>query len=179
MVLMSGSTQEGAKTPAEFTMAKVSQNSAAHMDKKIYAYDSTYNTHHMGWGRYGYIDSSSSFAVRNSSLKVQATGWPRPGPNGTVIFSGYPSRAKTDIDSDIILNFPSQELFPGDIPLYFRTQSNTTRFEQLQGKNRFNVWVLMPRDSVDITQYRKSKKQRPDQRISWYPFINTSTSSHY
>ncbi len=147
--------------------------------QKIYAYYSTYNTYHMGWGRYGYIDSSSSFAVRNSSLKVQTTGGPRPGPNGTVIYSGYPSRAKSDIDSDTIFSSPSQELFPGDIPLYFKTQSNTTRFEQLQGKNRFNVWVLMPRDSVDITQYRKSKKQRPDQRISWYPFINTSTSSHY
>lgn len=34
MALMSGSTQEGVKTPAECTMAKVSQNSAAHMDKK-------------------------------------------------------------------------------------------------------------------------------------------------
>lgn len=151
--------------------------------QKLYPYYSTYNTDHMGWGRYGFVDSSTQFSVRNSSLKVQTSGGPLKGDDGSVIYSGHPARSKSDIDWHSILNEKTEEesstSFPGEIPLYFKTRTNNTRFEQLQGKNRFNVWVLMPRNTLDITQYRKSKKQRPDQRISWYPFINTSTSSHY
>jgi hypothetical protein len=150
---------------------------------KIYPYYNNYNNHHMGWARYGYIDASDKMAISGSSLKVQSTGGATSGPNDTVLYSGVVAKSKSEaeqyLSSHSFDNLTGPNTYPGDISLYFKTKTKNTRFSQFQGKNRFSLWILMPYRSVNIGTYRESKRGRPDQRVSWYPFINSASGAHY
>jgi hypothetical protein len=147
--------------------------------QKIYAYYNGANNSHIGWMRYGYIDSSREFSVGDTSLKLQMTGGVYKNSTRSLVDAGIPARAKSErfIPPSIIEDEP--RTLPGDMSVYVKTATNTTDFTQFQGKNRFSVWVLMPYRSLDINEYSTAHKQRPDQRFSWYPFLHTSKGSHY
>ncbi|MFT5294476.1 MAG: hypothetical protein ACI9YH_000482 [Colwellia sp.] len=147
---------------------------------KIYPYYSNYNNSHMGWKRYGYIDSSSNYSVSGSSLKIQMTGGVYKNSSGKLADVGVLARAKSERFSAASIaeeNIP--KTLPGDMSIYVKTSSKTTEFQQFQGKNRFSVWVLMPYRSVDINKYSTAHMERPDQKFSWYPFIGAEGGSHY
>ena len=146
---------------------------------KLYQYYNWNNSDHLGWMRYGYIDSNSDFSVSGSSLEVTLTGGQYEDENGNIKDSGAFIKSKGDL-----ANYNDDELYSdlvlkGDMSLYFKTPSATTKIPELAGKNRFSVWVLMPRDIIDIDKYNYEEKTRPSQYIAWYPFINTSKSGHY
>lgn len=149
---------------------------------KIYPYYNSANNNHIGWLRYGFIDGASTPSVSGSALKVQYTGGAYQAENG-VMFEGIEARSKSDVSYVEAISLENSESkiqkFPGEIALYFKTKTNTTKFEALQNKNRLSVWILMPHRTLDIDDYKKSNINRPDQRIAWYPFINTSKGGHY
>jgi hypothetical protein len=148
--------------------------------QKIYAYYNGANNSHIGWLRYGYIDSSRDYAVSNSSLKLQMTGGVYKSSNGSLVTIGVPAKSKSEYSAlSPVEQDNAPKTLPGDMSIYVKTATNTTKFTQFQGKNRFSVWVLMPYRSLDINEYSTANKQKPDQRLSWYPFIYTSRGSHY
>lgn len=148
--------------------------------QKIYAYYNGSNTDHIGWMRYGYIDSSNEFSVNNTSLKLQMTGGVYKNAKGNNIKVGIPARAKSErFTAPLKIEDEIPETLPGDMSIYVKTATNTTTFSQFQGKNRFSVWVLMPYLSLDINEYSTAHLRRPNQRIGWYPFIEDSRGGHY
>jgi hypothetical protein len=149
--------------------------------EKIYAYYNGANNNHIGWMRYGYIDSSNEFAVSGHSLKLQLTGGVFKNSKGKLVKVGVPAKAKSQrfIEPSITTKGTVPRTLPGDMSIYVKSATNTSRFAKFQGKNRFSVWVLMPYRSLDIKDYSSAKKQRPDQRLSWYPFLHTSKGGHY
>lgn len=146
---------------------------------KLYQYYNWNNSDHLGWMRYGYIDSSSDFSVSGSSLEIALTGGQYEDAGGEIKDSGAFIKSKSDL-----ANYGPDELFSdkslkGDLSLYFKTPSATTKIPELAGKNRFSVWVLMPKGIIDIDKYNYAEKTRPSQYFAWYPFIDTSKSGHY
>tara|TARA_Y100000780_G_scaffold232581_1_gene267329 strand:+ start:23667 stop:25844 length:2178 start_codon:yes stop_codon:yes gene_type:complete len=147
--------------------------------RKAYLYYNHYNTDHMGWLRYGFLDASKKyFTSGGSSLKIQLTGGAHKGPNSTVAYSGISTKSKSDMLGQDIKSV--DDLFMrGDIAIYFKTKDSYGRFPQLKNKNRFYVWVLLPYKSTDIERHSKAYMSRPGNTVSWYPFINRSTGGHY
>ena len=124
---------------------------------KFYPYYNERNSDHMGWLQYGYIDSSSEFSVEGTSLRVHLTGGMYKDANGNSQSDGTPLRSKKEFISDEDLGV--QSLLPGDIALYYKGPTPTSKIEQFSGKNRLTVWVLMPQNRVDIDNKTKNKKK--------------------
>ncbi|WDT85019.1 hypothetical protein [Alteromonas sp. 009811495] len=144
---------------------------------KFYPYYNERNSDHMGWLQYGYIDSSSEFSVEGTSLRVHLTGGMYKDANGNSQSDGTPLRSKKEFVSDEDLGV--QSLLPGDIALYYKGPTPTSKIEQFSGKNRLTVWVLMPRNSVDIDKYSAEFYNSPVKSFSFYPFVDTSKGAHY
>jgi hypothetical protein len=150
---------------------------------KFYPYYNYRNNDHMGWLRYGYIDSDNTFSISNESLKVTLTGGAYESEDGEVAYLGDPIFSKTDFDKQQAIR-KSPEIFerelPGNISFYYKGESSTSTFPELQGKNRLTLWVLMPKIQSNIDYYAMSSYlKRPDNTFSLYPFINTSKGGHY
>ncbi|MDU0356360.1 hypothetical protein RS130_22905 [Paraglaciecola aquimarina] len=80
---------------------------------KLYLYYNYYNNDHMGWTRYGYIDSDNSFAISGSSLKVTLTGGAYPNQDGELSHLGKPIFSKSDYsDENDYGNNPSVPMKP-------------------------------------------------------------------
>ena len=148
---------------------------------KAYAYYNGYNNKHMGWMRYGFIDSGSTNSVSGSSLKIKLTGGVKEGSDGTIQEYGIYTKAKSDASALKIqsTSLDSNEILPGDLSLYFKTQTSESKFSGLQGKNRLSVWVLMPPRTHDFDKQSKTYSSRPSHTFSWYPFIGSSKGGHY
>ena len=147
--------------------------------RKAYLYYNGYNSDHMGWLRYGYIDASEKFSVTgNSSLKIQLTGGAHNDSNSNVVYSGIAAKSKSDMAGQDLSSVDDLFLH-GDIAIYFKTKTHTGRFPEFKGKNRFYVWVMLPYRSVDIDKHSSAYSTRPGNTVSWYPFINTSKGGHY
>ena len=144
---------------------------------KFYPYYNGRNTDHMGWLQYGYIDSSSEFSVKGSSLRVHLTGGVYKGGNDEVLSDGKPIKSRSEYDSTEDLG--EQPLLPGDISLYYKGPSSTAKIPELRGKNRLNLWVLMPKGSINVDKYSTDYMRAPRKSFSLYPFIDTSKGAHY
>lgn len=155
-------------------------------NSKMYAYYNYYNSNHMGWLRYGFIDASSKYSVSGSSLKVTLTGGVKQNDSsGDVEEHGVYSKSKSDFEESIntAFNLPdhssSDEVLPGDLSIYFKTSSNGQGFNKLQNKNRFSVWVLMPQASLSFDEQSSQHSSRPSHTLGWYPFVNNANGGHY
>lgn len=144
---------------------------------KLYPYYNGRNSDHMGWMQYGYIDASSEFSVNGSSLRIHLTGGMYKGADDEVLPDGKPIRSKSEYQSTEDLG--EQSLLPGDISLYYKGPTSTAKIPELRNKNRLNLWVLMPKGSVDIEKYSTDYLTSPRKSFSFYPFINTSKGAHY
>lgn len=144
---------------------------------KFYPYYNGRNSDHMGWLQYGYIDSSSEFSVNGTSLRIHLTGGMYKDAAGNLQSDGTPLRSKGEFFSDEDLG--EQPLLPGDIALYYKGPSSTSKIDEFAGKNRLTVWVLMPKNSVDINKYSTEFFSSPRKSFSFYPFIDTSKGAHY
>ena len=144
---------------------------------KFYPYYNERNSDHMGWLQFGYIDSSSEFSVEGTSLRIHLTGGMYKDALGNLQSDGTPLRSKKEFVSDEDLGV--QSLLPGDIALYYKGPTATSKITQFSGKNRLTVWVLMPKDSVDIDKYSTEFFSSPRKSFSFYPFIDTSKGAHY
>lgn len=150
-------------------------------NNKFYPYYNFRNNDHMGWLRYGYIDSNNKFSISGNSLEVNLTGGAYKLPSGEISYAGAPIFSKSDL-----LAYPegkydnSEQLLPGVFSFYYKSKTATTPFSALQNKNRLSLWVLMPKLKESIDFYAKSNLlTRPNQTFSMYPFINTSKQGHY
>lgn len=148
---------------------------------KFYPYYNFRNNDHMGWLRYGYIDSDDDFAITGSALKVVVTGGAYAKPSGEVAYSGAPIFSKSDLLATAEENFGAdKQVLPGSFSFYLKSPSSTTTFSELQNKNRLSLWVLMPKSTETIDYYKKTTSLvRPNQTFNLYPFIKTSESGHY
>ena len=144
---------------------------------KFYPYYNGRNSDHMGWLQYGYIDSSSEFSVEGTSLRVHLTGGMYKDALGILQSDGTPLKSKKEFTSDEDLGV--QPRLPGDIALYYKGPTATSKIAQFSGKNRLTVWVLMPKNSVDIDKYSTEFYNSPVKSFSFYPFIDTSKGAHY
>ncbi len=145
-------------------------------------YYSPYNSDHMGWLRWGFLDAEESLSINGSSLKVVLTGGAFDN-GGAVGYSGKPLKSKQEFDAylDQGVNPNSERTLPGDTSIYFKTHTATTPFKGLAGKNRLAMWVLFPSSDVnrfDQQAYR-SDYRRPEFTFSFYPFIDDAKGRHY
>ena len=141
----------------------------------VYPYLNNYNSDHMGWLRWGYIDIESQFSVSGSGcLKYMFTGG-KYDNNGTIDTAGLEVRYKNELETYLNQGLDPYAHIPLslDMSLYVKHHENSTNtFEAAQGMNRLSLWILLPQGEYqDMT--------RPDKTISWYPFIDTSKSDHY
>jgi hypothetical protein len=146
---------------------------------RFYIHFANYNNHHMGWRRYGYIDASSTLAVSGSALKIVQTGGVYPDGAGNVIQSGRVVTSKSDMIGVDNYSVLSDKTLPGDLGVYYKSDTSTNKIPELYGKNRLTLWLFMPRESSNFEKYNMKEKGRPDSRFSWYPFIGTSKAAHY
>lgn len=152
--------------------------------QSIYYYYNGYNTDHMGWMRWGFMDAGSS-TINGGSLKFLFTGGAYDN-NGSVGYSGLEVRSKSQFD-DLIAqgqNPYSDRILPGDLTLYFSSNNSGNHFypfSQLVGNDRLSVWVLHPDGGPYTYENQKFSQsyQRPEQLFSWYPFVNDSNGDHY
>jgi hypothetical protein len=143
----------------------------------MYAYYNNYNNNHMGWLRYGFIDSSSDVSVSGSSLKVQTMGGAYGDEYGGVSYVGYPIKSKSMYAGEIA--DPSVDTLPGDLSLYFKTANSTQPFADITQSNRISVWVKMPDSYQGMETNTKFNFGAPRYSFSLYPFIDTSKGGHY
>ena len=148
---------------------------------RFYLYYNGYNTHHMGWLRYGFIDSDSKFSITGSSLKVTLTGGAFPDDNGEVVYLGKPIYSKSDLTSEDDYGVSSDQVISaGGASLYFKGPTKTSNFPKLQEKNRLTLWVLWPKAKDFLSTYQLSSSlKRPNTTFSLYPFINIGDGGHY
>ena len=146
----------------------------------IKLYYSSYNTDHMGWLRWGFLDVGQGRIENTWALKLILTGGAYD-EDGEIAHSGLPVKSKEEYQ-----NFLSQgqnphadRSLPGDATLYFKTRTATTPFPQLQGKNRLAMWVKFPRGKGIEDQKYSQNYRRPDFTFSLYPFIDTAKGKHY
>jgi hypothetical protein len=143
----------------------------------MYAYYNGYNSNHMGWLRYGFIDASSDVSVSGSSLKVQIVGGAYGNAYGGVSYVGYPVKSKSMYAGEIV--DPSVNTLPGDLSLYFKTSNSTQTFTDMAHSNRLSVWVKMPDSYQGMETNTKFNLGAPRDSFSLYPFIDTSKGGHY
>lgn len=143
----------------------------------MYAYYNGYNSNHMGWLRYGFIDASSDVFVSGSSLKVQIVGGAYGNEYGGVSYVGSPIKSKSMYAGDVV--DPPVQTLPGDLSLYFKTANSTQSFEDMAQSNRISVWVKMPDSYQSMGTNTKFNLGAPRESFSLYPFIDTSKGGHY
>jgi len=152
-------------------------------NSKVYLYYNSYNNDHMGWLRYGYIDSSQDISVNGSALKLQTTGGAYRVSDERVEFRGIETRSKSDLPPNLMSNDLLEEdevpNYLGNMSIYIKGNDSYSRFPSLQGKNRFSVWVLLPTDHFELDKFSSAHQSSTSNRVSWYPFIGRSTGGHY
>jgi hypothetical protein len=149
-------------------------------------YYNGYNSDHMGWLRWAYIDSSPT-AISGNSLKISFTGGAYNSDGlGAVGYSGLDVRSKNQFDNFISLgqNPFANRLLPGDMTIYFHSNDANDHFypfNQLVGNDRLSVWVLPPQDSLFNLANQKYAVAGDTitSQFSWYPFVNDSNGDHY
>lgn len=148
---------------------------------KFYPYYNYRNNEHMGWLRYGYIDSNDKLSITGSSLEVNLTGGAYKMASGVIGYSGSPIFSKSDLSESPEEDFGDlEQILLGAFSFYYKTENSTTPLPALQNKNRLSIWVLMPKVKESIDYYKKSSSlARPNQTFTMYPFINTSRQGHY
>ncbi|MCG7641516.1 putative Ig domain-containing protein [Alteromonas sp. MmMcT2-2] len=152
-------------------------------NSKLYLLYNSYNNDHMGWLRYGFIDSSTNVSVNGNALKLQTTGGAYRVSDDLVDFRGINTRSKSDMPSHQLspdeLGIGESPNYLGKMSLYIKGDNSYSRFPQLQGKNRFSIWVLLPSENFDLSNFSRAHLSSTDSRVSWYPFIGRSTGGHY
>lgn len=149
--------------------------------RSFYYYYNGYNSHHMGWMRWGYMDAGD-VAIKGKSLQLVFTGGAYD-KNGQVAYSGEEIRSKEQYDAFIKNNIDphSDRELPGGLSLYFKTGGTYHPFKELVGKDRLSVWVLPPEESnytLDRQKYSLAYR-RPQNLFAWYPFVDHSNGDHY
>ncbi|MDB2373834.1 hypothetical protein N9W11_04680 [Psychrosphaera haliotis] len=161
----------------------LSQSNLCRIDGlKLAPYYNYYNTSHMGWTRFGFIDAGTSIAKKGSSLKIQMTGGAYANSEGGVSFMGPEVKSKQDfINADLTLPSSGEpSTLDGGLSLYLKSQSSTALFDQFKGKNRLTVWLKMPNAVGNLaSQVKSNSRRRPNIQFSIYPFINDSRKGHY
>ncbi len=141
-----------------------------------------YNTDHMGWLRWGFLDAEKAFSISGGALKVILTGGAYD-KGGSVGYSGKPVKSRQQYQRflDRGVDPHGDTPLPGDASLYFKTQTATTPFPALAGKNRLSVWVLFPNPGPNRFDRQKytSQYRRPGFTFSFYPFIDNARGGHY
>lgn len=152
-------------------------------NSKLYLLYNSYNNDHMGWLRYGFIDSSTNVSVNGNALKLQTTGGAYRASNDLVDFKGINTRSKSDMPSHQLspeeLGIGESPNYLGNMSIYIKGDNSYSRFPQLQGKNRFSIWVLLPSGNFEFSTFSSAHQSSTDSRVSWYPFIGRSTGGHY
>lgn len=149
--------------------------------RSFYYYYNGYNSDHMGWMRWGYLDAGD-VAISGNSLKLVFTGGIYDN-NGQLAESGKLIRSKEQHDAFIKNNinpYADRDL-PGGLTLYFKTGGTHHPFQELVGKDRLSVWVLPPEESPYTLERQKYSLayRRPQNLFSWYPFVDYSNGDHY
>lgn len=112
-------------------------------------YLDTYNSTHMGFETYGYMEIDGTHAVSGNSLKITITGGKTLDNNSNIVQRGLPVYAKEDtlsykqagnsyIDSTSLVGHPY---------IYFSNTSispNFVPFPQAQGMNRLSFYINIP-----------------------------------
>lgn len=167
------------------TLSKLCADPGSDGDRQaIYYYYNGYNSDHMGWMRWGYIDSGD-VAIKGRSLKLVFTGGAYDN-NGAPAYSGLEVKSKSqwsDYERQGLSPY-ADRILPGDLTLYFQpthTNDHFRSFPQLIGNDRLSVWVLPSEDSPFTLDRQKSSGSylRPESLFSWYPFILDSNGDHY
>ena len=140
-------------------------------------YYNHYNSNHMGWLRWGYIDVDTLYSVRgNGYMKFVMTGGAYDS-NGVVAYSGLEVTNKEQFDEYIVAgqNVYSDIDLPGGMSFYVISSQTNSRhtFEEAQGTDRLSVWVYLPKD------LNQKGKTRPEITLSFYPFIDDGGGRHY
>lgn len=142
----------------------------------------TYNTDHMGWLRWGYLDAETGFKVRGSALKVVLTGGAY-SHEGKVRTSGEPVKSKAQFEALVSRGVDpfADRILPGDATLYLQTGSAVTPFESLRGMDRIGLWLLFPRPEKGRFEGQRTAPvyRRPGFTFCLYPFIDDSRGGHY
>jgi hypothetical protein len=166
------------------TQSKICSNADQNGNKQsLNLYYNGYNSDHMGWTRWGYIDSSST-AIRGNSLKIVFTGGAYDN-NGAVGYSGLPVRSKSQFDNYMAQgrNPYADRILPEGMTMYLHSNNSNDHFypfNQLVGNDRLSVWVLPSEESPYTFENQSSTfGGRPDATFSWYPFVNDSNGDHY
>ena len=145
--------------------------------REFYPYYNPYNTDHMGWLRWGYVDIDTSVYVEGKgSLKFVATGGAYDS-SGVVAYAGLEVRYKEQFDSLMSVgDTPYAEIdVPGDVEFYAFPDMNAGEitFPEASSCDRFSLWVYMP---VTVNH---SGVTRPNTTVSFYPFIDGGGDHYY
>lgn len=150
----------------------------------LYMYFTNYNSYHMGFMRYGYLKNDVRRTVgTNHSLGITLTGG-KYLQDGAVLQDGDDIRSIERFDELSYLDkreiYASKEM-PGWISMFMGMQSATTPIPDLNGGNRFDVWIWYPADPSRYVRYSRADKLKnaPAKTASWYPFIDDSRGGHY
>lgn len=146
-------------------------------------YSTTYNTEHMGFENYGYLEVDGVRKVSGNSLRYVVTGGKNittcpNGPGTDCLSSGLPMH-----DKKTFLDYLSKNQNPfGDITvgapyLYYQNStstSNPTPFLESRGANRLSVYIWLPAElSVGTGGYRVP----PSRTITTGPFSSVPRSA--
>lgn len=146
----------------------------------FYLYYNPHNNNHIGWMRFGFIDSDDTFSITGSSLKVKLTGGAYSDATGNVSHIGSPIFSKKDFTGKKDYGDNSMTKLRGGTTLYLKGPSTTSTFPALQEKNRLTMWVLLPKIESSLDYYSlNSLLKRPNITMGLYPFIDRSTGGHY
>ncbi len=150
--------------------------------RSFFYYYNGYNSDHMDWMRWGFIDSESSLVIDGSSLKIVFTGGAY-NDNGSVAYSGLEIRSKEQFN-DYINNGQNpyaDRILPGGLTMYFKGDGDFNTFEEFSGSDRLSLWILPPENSPYTFENQKltSTYTRPEALFSWYPFVDDAGSDHY
>ena len=159
-----------------------STSSVSGLSRALKYYYNNYNNDHMGWMRWGYIDSEDNLSIEGNSLKIIFTGGAYDN-EGEVAYSGLEVRSKEQFD-DYISNGQNpyaDRLLPGGLSLYFTIEGNNNSFDELVGNDRLSLWILPPENSKHNfdNQFYTTSYSRPEVLFSWYPFVVDADGDHY
>jgi PKD repeat protein len=130
-----------------------------------------YNSDHMGYSAYGYLDIDDTMAVRGNSLRLVTTG----GHNAT----GRHGIEMTNKESylELIGNgvdpVSGDDVIVGAPTMYFLNTSlnhSPEAMPQAKNANRLSFYVYMPKDATNEPQYPHNQNRPPSGTISIGPF---------
>lgn len=155
-------------------------------DHRLFLFYAGYDSDHKGWMRYGISTTTSEHSISGSALKMVFTGGRDFDENGVAQDYGAPIKSieayKEMLKGNTAELYSDRDL-PGQPMVYYKAKnSNATTLGIFPQSNRFIVHTWMPaRDDrhARYSRYGPEKVSSPSKTLAWYPFLDSSKSSHY